>query len=92
MDNKIVLEDVLLHLRIDNDEELQHIDSLTNAAIVFLKNAGVVESKSELYKLAIKILVSHWYENREVIGKSDKLPYSLDSIITQLKYCNSEGV
>ena len=53
----------------------------------YLKNAGCVVTEGELYNLAIKILVSHWYENREVLGKADRLAHSLDSIITQLKYC-----
>lgn len=91
-EDKFMLEEILLHLRIDNDYELEYITSLIYAAKAFLKNAGVIEEKSELYKLAIKILVSHWYENREVTGKADKLAYSLDSIITQLKYCYNEGI
>lgn len=88
---KLMLEEVLIHLKIDDCSESEYIIGLTDAAISFLKNAGVLEQESELYKLAIKILVTHWYENREVTGKADKLAYSLDSIITQLKYCNSEG-
>ena len=91
-EDKLTLEEVLLHLRIDNDYELEYITSLIDAAKAFLKNAGVIEQESELYKLAIKILVSHWYENRELTGKADKLAYSLDSIITHLKYCYNEGI
>ena len=87
----MVESEVLLHLRIDDDMETQYINDLISAAKIFLSNAGVNEQlESNLYKLAIKILVAHWYENREVAGKADKLAYSLDSIITQLKYCNSE--
>ena len=50
-------------------------------------NAGVKNFENDLYKLAIKMLVLHWYENREVIGNANKLSFSLDNIITQLKYC-----
>ena len=50
-------------------------------------NAGVKNFENDLYKLAIKMLVLHWYENREVIGEAKKLAFSLDNIITQLQYC-----
>ncbi|MFS8540648.1 MAG: head-tail connector protein [Tissierellales bacterium] len=84
------LEELKNWLRIDDviDEDL--IVGLHIAAEQYLRNAGVlVDYNSELYKLAIKLLVTHWYENREPTGKADKLEFSLNSIITQLKYCQS---
>ncbi len=80
-------EQVELYARIDNEEEESLITSLIEVAKIYLSNAGVTKTSGDLYELAIKMLVTHWYENREIIGKSDKFPYSLDSIITQLKYC-----
>lgn len=86
-----MIEEVKDYAKVEDQEESSQIESLTIAAKNFLKNAGInitAEMESnELYKLAIKILVTHWNENREVIGKADKLAYSLDSIIGQLKYC-----
>lgn len=81
------LDDLKLFLRIDGADEDILIQSLQLAAEEYMGNAGVNKDYSrELYKLAIKMLVGHWYENRSVIGKADKLNFSLDTIITQLKY------
>lgn len=83
------LREIKDFLRIDFDEDDDYILSLKSAAESYLKNAGIVVSYSNsLYILAIKLLVSHWYENREVIGNDKKMAYSLCNIITQLKYCH----
>ena len=87
MDKEILIEEIKLYLRLDHDEEDSLLDGLLSSATEYLKNAGCVVTEGKLYNLAIKILVSHWYENREVVGKADRLTHSLDSIITQLKYC-----
>ena len=60
---------------------------LLNSAKEYLTNAGVKEQESELYKLGIMMLVTHWYENREQV--SERIPHNLSmglqSIILQLK-------
>ncbi len=91
MNEKLLLEELKLYLRIDHTDEDGLLNGLLSSATGYLKNAGCVVTEGELYDLAIKILVSHWYENREVVGKADKLAYSLDSIITQLKYCEVQS-
>lgn len=84
------LDELKLFLRIDGTEEDSLLLSLQSAAENFMTNAGVtVDYNNELYKLAIKLLVSHWHENREVVGNANKLAFSLDTIITQLKYCQT---
>lgn len=83
-----MIEEIKLYLRLDEDYDDLLLQNLVNSAILYLKNAGVKDgSETDLYNLAIKMLVLHWYENREIVGKADKLAFSLDSIITQLKYC-----
>lgn len=80
------------YLRLDEDytDEDDELTSLAMAAENYLINAGcILSSENELAKLAIKILVVHWYENREPIGKADRLAFGLDNIIIQLKYCYS---
>ena len=78
-----MLDEVKLYLKIDNDED----DNLLKSLIEYLINAGCkIYEENDLSKLAINLLVGHWYENREVIGKADKLAFSLESIIIQLKY------
>lgn len=85
------IQEIKEYLRIDGSEEDNLIQGLRLAAEQYLDNAGISKDyTNELYKLAVMLLVSHWYENRDVekIGVSvNKLRFSLDSIIIQLKYC-----
>ena len=81
------------YLRLDDDysDEDGDIQPLIDAAEIYLINAGcILKPDDELVKLAIKILVVNWYENRsiEMTGPNfNKIKYTLDSIISQLKYC-----
>ena len=86
-----MLEKIKEYLKIDGNDEDITIQTLITSAELYLKNAGVIEDyQNELYDLAIKMLVLHWYENREsvLVGSiSKKLEFSLSNIITQLTYC-----
>lgn len=76
------------YLRVDYEDEDEDIQSLLDAAEKYLINAGcTLNVDDEEAKLAIKMLVVHWYENREPIGTASKLAYGLQSLIAQLKYC-----
>lgn len=81
------IDDLKQYLRIDSDYDDVLIDSLLIAAEEYLSNNGITKNyEKQLYKLAVKLLVSHWYENREVLGKGDNLKFSLNAILMQLKY------
>lgn len=84
------LEELKLFLRIDGEEENTLIQGLQLGAEEYLTNAGINKDYSKgLYKLAIKMLISQWYENRvvETVGKNvSKISFGLDTIILQLKY------
>lgn len=84
----MLIDDVKNYIRVaDNEEDLQ-VSSLIESAQAYLTNAGVNQAESNpLYALAVKMLVSHWYDNREPVGMATKLAYGLGDIITQLKYC-----
>lgn len=84
-----MLQEIKEYMRLDEDYDDLLIQTLITSAETYLLNAGVKidYADNELYRLAIKMLVLHWYENREVIGDAKKLSFSLDSIITQLIYC-----
>lgn len=88
------LEELKLFLRIDGEEDDILIAGLQLAAEEYLINAGIKRDYTkELYKLAIKILISHWYENRHVenVGKYvSKISFGLDTIIVQLKYTQGD--
>lgn len=90
------LEELKLFLRVDNPEDDVLVQSLQMSAEEYLKNAGIRKDYSkELYKLAVKILVSHYYENRavETIGKNvSKIAYGLDTILIQLKYSQGDVI
>lgn len=83
------IEELKLYLKVDDSEDDELILALQKSAEEYLENAGISKDYSrELYKLAVKLLISNWYENRTVESSKSatKLSYSLDNIITQLKY------
>lgn len=92
----LTLEEIKVFLKVDNEEEDMFIQGLQLSAEEYLTNAGIKKDYTkELYKLAIKILVSHWYENRavETIGKNvTKIAFGLDTILLQLKYTQGDFV
>lgn len=79
------LEEIKLYLRVDSEEEDNFILSLQAAAEEFLENSGVKKNYNQaLYKTAIKMLVSSWYDNRDVIGNKNTLSMMFQCIIGQL--------
>lgn len=84
-----MLDRVKEFLRIDGYEEDYFLESLISASKIYIKNAtGVVaDETNNLHELAVKLLVSHSFENRLPIGQGEKLAFSLDSILFQMKYC-----
>ncbi|MED2492498.1 head-tail connector protein, partial [Bacillus thuringiensis] len=77
----LTLEEAKKYLRVDGDEEDDLITSFVEAAEIYIKNATSknVDLKSELAKLAARILIAHWHENREAVGKAEQLAFSLQS-------------
>lgn len=90
------LEELKGFAKVDESEEDKLVKGLQLAAEEYLNGAGIKKDYSkELYKLAIEILVSHWYENRavETIGKNvNKIAFGLDTILIQLKYSQGDDV
>jgi len=85
-----MLERVKGYLRIDGKRDDEMLEFLIETAKEYLSNAGVKEeihSESNQYKLAIIMLVTHWYENREQVTSSipKAITLGLQSIILQLK-------
>jgi uncharacterized phage protein (predicted DNA packaging) len=76
-------------LRIDHNDEVSTIDMLIHAAEAYLKNATghTFDSTNHLAKLFCLVLVTDWYENRDMIGKtSDQIRPIINSILMQLTY------
>lgn len=85
-----MIDQVKQYLNIDFDyfEEDRFIQTLIIAGETYIKNATGknFEEDNELHCLCLMILVSHWYENREAVGKAEKLAFSLSSLLTQIEY------
>lgn len=85
------VDELKVYLREDSTDAdvLSLIVSMQLGAEIFLANAGVNKDyANDLYKLAIRMLVTHWYDNRVqfAIGKVEKIAFTLDSIIFSIKY------
>lgn len=79
-------------LKVEQDfyEEDSIIQLLIDAAEIYLYNACGIkfDETNNMAKLFCLILVSDWYDNRQMVGKiSEKVRYTVESMITQLKYC-----
>lgn len=77
-------------LKIEYNDDDYILDILISAAEIYLYNATGIQfdSTNNMAKLFCLILVSDWYDNRDFVGKvSDKLRFTVESMITQLKYC-----
>ena len=91
-DGKILgLEETKMWLRIDQEDEDELIQMLILSAENYLKNATGIDydSENKLAKLFCLILITDWYENRELIGHkvSDKVRFTVQSMLAQLTYC-----
>lgn len=89
-----MLEHVKEYLRITGDFDDNLVSLLINSAKDYLKNAGVEEQDTDLYKLAITMLVTHWYENRNQQTDSRTqtvMDLGIQTIILQLKAGGSNG-
>lgn len=85
-----MLDQVKAFLRVDGNRDDEMLLFLIDSAKEYLSNAGVKEEhheESNQYKLAIIMLVTHWYENREQVTSSipKTMSLGLQSIILQLK-------
>lgn len=91
-----MLNEVKQYLRVEIDwtEEDSLLSSFILAAKSYVKNAtGIeVDESNDLHKLAVCLLVVNWYENREPVGKADKLAFSLESILFQMQFLGSDTV
>ena len=85
----VSLDEVKAWLRVDFNDDDALITMLIDAAELYLKNATGAEfnENNHLAKLFCMTLISDWYENREMIGKtSDQIRPIINSILMQLTY------
>lgn len=96
----VTLEEAKQYLRPATDEDDPTIQSLIDAAELYLENATGIkyDSTNPLAKLFCKILVADWYENRELTenDRGQKVSKGIrpivESMLVQLKYCYQQEV
>lgn len=77
------------YLRVDGTDDDALIGSLIKAAEEYVtEQTGIDFSTEQIERadLAVKILVTRWYENRDSQGKPDNLTHGIDSILFQLRW------
>ncbi|MBT2600948.1 MULTISPECIES: head-tail connector protein [unclassified Oceanobacillus] len=88
------VKDIKEYLRIEHDEDDAMLNQFIIRAKIYIKNGvGKINEENELFKMAILVLVGHWYDNRELarIGNASySIPHSFEAIIQQLRYCYKE--
>jgi uncharacterized phage protein (predicted DNA packaging) len=86
----ISLEEVKEWLRIEHNDEDNTLQMLIKAAETYLQNAtgNTFDNTNNLAKLFCLVLVTDWYENREMVGKaSEKVRQTVESMVSQLSHC-----
>lgn len=86
------LEETKEFLKVDYEDEDIFIEGLIQASQQYLKNATGKEfdSSHTLAKLYCRVLVNEWFSDRKLMQDqkvSDKVRFTLQSILLQLKYC-----
>lgn len=84
----MTLDEIKIFLRIDDETEDNLLNALMLAAEEYLLGAGIEKDYSkEIYKLTVKMLISNWYENRNMTDKKlQEIPYGIKSLIIQQQY------
>lgn len=99
VDDKL-LQEVKEYIRVDdygneewNRKTNEEIKTFIASAETFLKSHGLKKDyDNELYKIAIFMLVSIWYDNRGLAEQGVReLPFSVTRIIRQLNILNDYG-
>ncbi len=86
----ITQSDVKLHLRVDYDEEDSYISALLLAAVDYIREItgrGNDASQPPRYHHAVKLLVGHWFQNREAVSELNlkSIPWGLSHLIHSLR-------
>lgn len=91
IDNEL-FEEVKNYIRVDYDEDDDNITTFILSAETFLKSHGVKKDyENKLYKIAIFMLVSIWYDNRGLQEQAREIPFGVTRIIRQLNIMNDYG-
>lgn len=98
MDKQQKIKKIKGYCRIDDDFE--NIEDYINAAEEYISSCGVNEAKlvkdgrEELYLLSVKMLVKHWYDNRDLNMSTNKkeMPLGFNALVNKLQFLSRESV
>ncbi|MFH5182930.1 head-tail connector protein [Paenibacillus sp. TAB 01] len=83
-----MIDELKVYLRIDLDatEEDALLQGLIGAAKIQIKAATGkdIDETNEIHKLAVYMLVTHWYENRNVIVNATRPPTEIPHTLTPI--------
>lgn len=98
---QISLNEVKVYLKIEDNEEDTLLDILIKAAISFCEtklNRPILDSNmttentwvvAEEIRIAIYMLITHWYENRSLIGQiTNEIDFSVSAILKPHRFIN----
>ena len=74
-----------LFMKVDIDADDDLIAELMETAVEYLKAAGIPESWSYRFTLAVKSLTLFWYDHRADVSTDKVMPPGLRPLINQLK-------
>lgn len=86
----VTLDEAKKYLRQDLGDDDAEIQRLVNAAEEYLLNATgrLFDQSSETARLLCLVLVAHWYEHRDMVGKvGEQVSYTVQSMMAQLEHC-----
>jgi uncharacterized phage protein (predicted DNA packaging) len=89
-------EEIKMYLRIDGVLEDALLDTFKAAAENYLQEAGIKKDyEGPTYKLAVLMLITHFYENRGVVTEgrysTSEIPFGLKALIQQLQFTVKES-
>ena len=96
----MTLDETKAYLRVDgfDDDDLisalmlaatKYINGMTGKGKVIVGEVQVDISTDELYNLANKLIIAHWYENRgvEIAGNLTRITHSVDALVNHISMC-----
>lgn len=93
MPSREELEAAKRYMRVDGDEDDAVISALYEAAVLYLRNAGIDEISGSLplYQLCVWSLTLYYYDHRGAVGTEAAFPVGLRPILNQLKIAAAIG-
>lgn len=86
----ITVDDLMLHLRLDYDEEDDYLYGLLESAVDYIKDVtgrDNDETQPARYRHAVNLLAAHWFQNREAVSELNlkSIPWGLSHLIHSLR-------